>query len=219
MRQLAACVFVLFAGGANAAAPGLQDLLAAQAPEDVTLVATTVDRTRQAVSAIEQKIRSQGATQLAMIRVNANYADNIWLLYRLGDKAFIGRTTIRPESRATGWEHEVALAEWEALFAKLRSYRQQRPTPVETGLKLRNGRRWPQGYIGAVNLYSDGDERAYLLATSDFYKLEIQGPVDALLCSTIFSGMHCRMGDAVVDGWLQKDLSALDHASPAQSKP
>lgn len=213
MRWLPACVFLLFACSASAAEPGPQDLLAAQAPEDVAQLATTFDRTRQAASMMQQQARTSGATQLAMIRKSADDADDIWLLYRVGDKPFITRTEVRQGRIEFGWVYEAAPAQWDALFEKLRGYRQQPPTPQETGLKLRNGWRWPRGYIGAVDVYNDSEARAYLLATSDLYKLVIQGPVDALLCSTVFSGMHCRMGDTVVDGWLLQDVIALGRDS------
>lgn len=217
---LAALAFCLSAGSAvagavDATAWNLEppDLFEAQAPEDISKLINTLSKTRLAASIMEQHARASGANQLALIRLNYASREYIWLLYRVGEQTFVTQSVADDRRIEFGWVYETVPAEWDALFDKLRSNRQKPPTPVATGLRLQGGLRWPRGYLGVVNLDNNGDARTYLLATDDFHELDIQGPIDALLCSTVFSGMHCRMGDRVTDGWLLKAFNALNKNS------
>lgn len=186
------------------------ELIAAQAPEDMVQLNKTLDRTRNTAADIEQQLRAKGVTQFAMIRFAPwAYREEIWVLYRTEEKAFVTEFTVENARARLRSLVEVEPAVWDQAFNTFVVARQKRPAaPLPIGARMRR-EPWTQGYSGIVNFDKDGEARTYLLATDDLLILHIQSPVEELLCSTVFAGMHCYNGSTTTDGWVKQQLDGL----------
>lgn len=204
---LALLARVAFAGAES-------DLIAAQAREDVVHLTKTLDWTRQAATDIEQQLRAKGVTQFAMVRFPLwVHQDNIWVLYRVEEKTYVAAFFVE-STRVRLWSmREADPAEWDQVFNTFFVAQQKKPAaPLPKGAWMRD-QPWVQGYSGIVNIEKEGAARTYLLATDDLLVLHIQSTWDELLCSTIFSGLHCHNGSTTTNAWVQQRLEGLMHNS------
>lgn len=195
------------------------ELIAAQAPDDVVQLNKTLDLTRNTAADIEQQLRAKGVTQFAMIRFAPwAYREEIWVLYRNEEKAFVTEFTLENARVRLRALVEVEPAVWDQAFNTFFVARQKRPAaPLPVGARMRRDP-WTPGYSGIVTLDKDGEARTYLLATDDLLTLHIQSPVEELLCSTVFAGMHCYNGSTTTEGWVKQQLDGLMQHSQKTSR-
>lgn len=194
-------------------------LLLVQSSEDTALLSKTVEATKQAVCSLELRVPIAEANRMLMVRFQVGYPTT-WFLFRTQTSSIVARLMSHGRNRIFSSEYaEANQSDWDTIFEKFAKFQQRPPTPpLGRDVPMLAGRVWPPGYSGVVNVYEEGKSREYLLATDDVRSIRIQGPVDAFLCSTLFSGMHCRVGAEVNAGWAQKDLEELLARAEASEK-
>jgi hypothetical protein len=188
-----------------------QNLLKNQVAEDVSQLSNTLDNTQKIARAAEQQLRARGVDQFAIIRFGETaFYHNVWLLYRSNDKNYIENFTIDDGKLRFRDAGEAIPSEWDGVFHEFFIGQQKKPSPpLKADRRMLGGEFWERGYTGMVNLYNGGEIRTYLLATEDIKTLYQQSAYDKFLCSTFFSGLHCKNGDHAVSGWVPQKLKTL----------
>jgi hypothetical protein len=197
-----------------------QNLLKNQAAEDVSQLIYTLDRTQKIARVTEQQLRAHGVDQFAMIRFGeAKFDPEVWLLYRLSDKNYIENFSVDDGRLRFHYAGVAIPSEWDSVFHEFLIGQQKKPSPpLQEDRRMVGGHFWDRGYTGIVDIYSGGELRTYLLATEDVKTLYQQSAYDKFLCTTFFSGLHCKNGDYTMAGWVRKELQTLMKNSQQSSQ-
>jgi hypothetical protein len=185
-------------------------LLSTQSSEDTAQLSRTLRDTKQIVCSLELRVPLADINKMLMIRFYGGY-ETTWFLYRTQESAVVARLMSGGINKVFWATYgELDPSEWDEMFEKFSRFQQRPPTPpLSSDARMLPGRFWPRGYTGIVNIYDSGKIREYLLATDDLKSIHTKGPIDAFLCSTLYAGLHCRVGAEVKDGWVSKDLDQL----------
>ncbi|WP_188566383.1 hypothetical protein [Undibacterium terreum] len=199
------------------------ELQAKLVPEDTKELVRTLKDTRSVAEAAAAMLSEPGINQAAMIRFNTGW-QTVWVMYRTEQKFVLAELAISPyggnavASTSISYR-ELSQEQWTPLFKRFASHTQLAPTKaLAEGTRMLPGRFWPRGYAGVVDTMEAGRSRSYLLATEDVSQLHIRNPIDELLCTTLFAGMHCRAGAEVKDGWVKASLAELIKQPPVPSQ-